>query len=318
MPAPGVDQLGVSLTTLATDLATAAGITLFEAPARLARAVAQPASGAEKELQEVLALARRSEARLVQVGALLALTVAATRRGAREEAVERLREGLRIEGELGVLYVPWLRRGDLTECCALALEHGTEVEHVRALIAAHRLTPGERACDLEAWPRDLSIEALRGFVVRRKGRPVEAGRKAQKKPLQLLQHLVAGGPGGVGQETLAEALWPDAEGDAAHHALKMTVHRLRRFLESTEAIVQREGRVAIDANLVHVDLWFLSRVLDRIEAEQRRATHPSGALHDLRTRLSVHDFDEAPCADDPEPGLRALRDRIRRRAIPWR
>ncbi len=62
----------------------------------------------------------------------------------------------------------------------------------------------------------------------KRSRPVRFTGKAQRKPLALLQALVAFGGQRVREDRLSEALWPDADGDAAHQALSTTLHRLRR------------------------------------------------------------------------------------------
>ncbi len=113
----------------------------------------------------------------------------------------------------------------------------------------------ERARCLEKWPRPLRIETLGELAVVRDGERLRPSRKTQKKPLELLRVLVDHGPRGAGLAAAAEALWPDAEGDAAHHALETAVYRLRKLLGYPRAVVLRDGRVFLDPATVWVDAW---------------------------------------------------------------
>ncbi len=51
-----------------------------------------------------------------------------------------------------------------------------------------------------------------------------------RKPLELLQALIAFGGTEVSAGALIDALWPDSEGDAAYHALESALYRLRQLL----------------------------------------------------------------------------------------
>jgi len=172
-------------------------------------------------------------------------------------------------------------------CCTFALEHGVEPEYVRQLIRAQHLPPGDSAVDAEAWPWEVRVKVLGGFAVIRNGERWQAGRKPRKKPLELLRLLVEHGPRGVGQDLLAETLWPEAEGDAAHRALKSAVHRLRRLLGRGEAIVHQDGRLSLDPRLVFVDAWALEPLLTRIEGKQGRGAADTAGMHELRQKVGV-------------------------------
>jgi hypothetical protein len=63
-----------------------------------------------------------------------------------------------------------------------------------------------------------------------------------EKPLTLLKVIVAlGGPGGLPVEQLGDAVWPQAEGDAARRALEVTLHRLRELLGRDDSVLLRGG-----------------------------------------------------------------------------
>ncbi|HYD42510.1 MAG TPA: hypothetical protein VEB43_16910 [Anaeromyxobacter sp.] len=294
----------------AVELARGAGMPLEEATGLLALAVAESPGTAARRLEQACELGRRCGCRLVEAAAQLGLAVGALRRDDEAAALEGVREGLRIACELGVGHVLWLLPEELADVCGLALQHGVEPEYAAALIRTLQLAPGEGARELDAWPWPVRTEALRGFTVQREEALLVAGRKTQKKPLEMLRCLVAQGAGGAAQETLAEALWPDADVDAAMRALNTTLYRLRKLLGSTEAVLQREGRIALNPRLVYVDLWALRRLLDRTEAAQRRRA-PLGQLDALRARLERFVRNER--VDEADPLLGELRARLEQR-----
>ena len=54
-------------------------------------------------------------------------------------------------------------------------------------------------------------------------KPIEFGRKAPKRTLGLLKAIIAFGGKGVPEQRLADALWPELEGDAAHELVGTVV-----------------------------------------------------------------------------------------------
>ena len=67
------------------------------------------------------------------------------------------------------------------------------------------------------------IRALGDFELTINGIPMHRGRKAARRPLELLKALIARGDTTVGAAELADSLWPDAEGDAARDSLRVTL-----------------------------------------------------------------------------------------------
>ncbi|QNA99906.1 hypothetical protein G4G31_15605 [Massilia sp. Se16.2.3] len=77
---------------------------------------------------------------------------------------------------------------------ALALEHGIEPAHVRAIVTRQRLAAPRRAP--ASWPWPVTVRTLGPFELALHGTPVASGGKAQQRPLALLKNLVAAGEGG--------------------------------------------------------------------------------------------------------------------------
>ena len=69
-----------------------------------------------------------------------------------------------------------------------------------------------------------------------------------------------------------DALWPEAEGDAARVALASALHRLRGLLGHEQAILRQEGRLSLDARLCWVDVWAVDRLLGHAETAAGQPT----------------------------------------------
>jgi LuxR family maltose regulon positive regulatory protein len=76
-----------------------------------------------------------------------------------------------------------------------------------------------------------------------------------RKPLELLQALIAFGGTEVSAGALIDALWPDSEGDAAYHALESALYRLRQLLGARDAVRMEGGKVSLNRDRLWVDMW---------------------------------------------------------------
>ena len=124
---------------------------------------------------------------------------------------------------------------------------------------------------LQPAPADrprIGIRALGGFHILRDGAPLPRHRKAPGKPLMLLKALVALGPASVPSHTLADLLWPDAEGDSADARLTTTLHRARALLGVPEAVLKDCGELALDRRLVSCDVFEFHDLALRLETQQ--------------------------------------------------
>ena len=88
-----------------------------------------------------------------------------------------------------------------------------------------------------------------------------------KKPLQLLQLLLALNPDGTTVQALSDALWPDAEADAAHHAFEVNLQRLRRALGRPDALLLHAGTLRLNRAVCWVDCWTLDAIARQLDAE---------------------------------------------------
>lgn len=104
----------------------------------------------------------------------------------------------------------------------------------------------------------VRVYTLGHFQVEVDGAPLRFGRKAQRRPLDLLKLLVAYRGEGVAAEQIAEDLWPDAEGDAAFAALRTTLSRLRRLI-GPKAVLGDVRGYTLNPQVCWVDALALGR-----------------------------------------------------------
>ncbi|HEV8306268.1 MAG TPA: BTAD domain-containing putative transcriptional regulator [Methylomirabilota bacterium] len=211
----------------------------------------------------------------------------------------------------GYVTTAWWRPGMMAELCARALAAGIEPEYVRELVRRRRLVPDQPPLDVPEWPWPLRVHTLGGFRLEKDGRPVEFTGKAQRKPMAMLEAIVAFGGRGVHEPQLAEALWPDAEGDAAHQAFATTLHRLRRLVGQDDTVALREGRVSLDSRRCWVDVWAFEALLDQADAEKAGNAARARTLGERALALYRGPF----LGPDSPAWAVAARERLRRRFL---
>ena len=184
----------------------------------------------------------------------------------------------------------------LSELAAQAIERGIEPEFTQALIARRCLRPMGTALLCARWPWALRIETLGHFALHVDGHALTFDGKAPRKPLALLKALVALGPEPVPEAVLVDALWRDEEADAAHAALNVALHRLRKLVGANTTGLH-DGAVSLDPSRVWIDA---------------RAFEQAVTAGDLPRALALYRGDFL-AAEVDEPWAVSARERLRGR-----
>jgi len=184
-------------------------------------------------------------------------------------AIAPLKEGLRIGREVGLFGILPRLTDMFEKISARALKEGIEVDHVRELIRRNRLVPDPANPDLEQWPWPVKVYTMGRFGLLVDDRPVEFGRKVQQRPLSILKVLIACGGRNVSEMRISEYLWPEADGDLAHHSFTVALSRLRKFLGKEDALVLKEGRLSLSNRHCWVDVWAFERFLGQAEKARK-------------------------------------------------
>ncbi len=144
--------------------------------------------------------------------------------------------------------------------CALGLEHQIEAAFVREVISARGLEAVRP--DLSAWPWPIRVLTLGRFQIELRGERLAFAGKVAKKPLELLQFIIASGGSDVSTATVMFALWRELEGDKARSAFNVALHRLRKLLGNDDAVVLELGSVSLNPKLLWVDCLAFEQLVD--------------------------------------------------------
>ena len=276
------------------------------------------AGAAQADLAQALEIADAMESPYVEFMARLTEAQLQLDSGREAEGLRALGVALHLGKAGGFVNTHVWQPAVMARLCARALEAGIEVEYVQGLIRRRRLVPDSPPVEVEAWPWPVKVYTLGRFSVLRDGEPLRFAGKVQRKPLALLKAVVALGGRGVREDSVTDALWPEAEGDAARLALTSTIHRLRRLLGHEEAIVRKDDALSLDGRHCWVDVWALERLLDRAEGAAARRAGDAGARAEAigATERAVELYQGSFLGGEADtPWATPLADRLRRRLL---
>lgn len=154
-----------------------------------------------------------------------------------------------------------------------------------------------------AWP--LQVFTFGRFSLIADGAPLVFCGKTPKRPVTLLKVILAFGGRDVSEHRLTQVLWPDDDGDAAHDALGVNLHRLRKLLGNHDAVILHDGRVSLDPCRCWVDAWAFQRLL----GSAAQASTPERSRM-LESALALYRGPFLACEQE-EPWSLAMRERLR-------
>jgi DNA-binding SARP family transcriptional activator len=298
---------------LAIKFAIDAGAVLSLPFAHVVKAHAMHELGNHKEAADHLAHASRivdrSQNSLLKFFILMANARFAFDQREEEAGLLFLREALTIGKEEGIAETLIDSPSAMSMLCVRALEARIEVEYVREIIRRRNLTLDEPFYHLADWPWPVKILTLGRFELWKDGKPIQFSRKVQQKPLSMLKVLIALGGRDVKEEMMADILWPDADGDAAHRSFISALHRLRQLIGCEKALQFKEGRLTLDKRYCWVDVWALENIWR--QADTRRQ---EGRIDDSLqlTEKAIGMYRGAFLGGETEqPWMVSLRERLR-------
>jgi LuxR family maltose regulon positive regulatory protein len=231
-------------------------------------------------------------------------------------ALELLRKGLKAGKEKGFVNLYMSKKGVLETILTKALEQKIEEDYVKELIRRNDIQPDSASVETENWPWPLKIFTLRRFSILKDEKPFQYSRKVQQKPLSLLKALIAYGGRAVPEESLADHLWPESAGDAAHSSFNTTLSRLRQLLGYEQAIKLHEGKVYLDPLYCWVDVWAFERILGRVEAvwnEELGRKEREQAIAMTEKALTI--YNGPFLYGENEPWMVSMRERLRNKFL---
>ncbi|GBC61115.1 hypothetical protein DENIS_2075 [Desulfonema ishimotonii] len=181
-----------------------------------------------------------------------------------------LKNAIDIRRKKGFLYACIDNPSATARLCVKALDNGFEVEYIRKFIQKRDLIPDNPPIHLKNWPWKLKIFTLGRFALVKNGKPVLISKKAQQKPLSMLKAVIAFGGREVREDQIADALWPDADGDIAHKSFATTLHRLRRLIGYHDAVRLQSGCLTLNPSYCWVDSWQFERVFGQADSRWKK------------------------------------------------
>ena len=153
------------------------------------------------------------------------------------------------------------------------------VQRVVAALYAHGLGNDTFASDVRAlslsppdtrpvsWPWILRIRLFDGFACEGMAASAqENSKKADSKPTQILQYLAAHAPTSVSAQRMADALWPEADGDKAMRSLDVALTRLRQSLPDAALLTRHDGKIGFDLDRVWCDTDAVLALVEKLRA----------------------------------------------------
>ncbi|MCF8112136.1 MAG: hypothetical protein K9J85_11705 [Desulfobacteraceae bacterium] len=219
-----------------------------------------------KHLNQALSISKRIGSRQTEFACHLAEAEIALDSGDETGSLASLQKALAIGSSHQYLNTWFWRPEAMTRLCCKALEAGIEPGYVQKLIRKRDLIPDNPPVEIENWPWPIRIYTLGRFTLLKDGKPMGLNQKALKKPLLLLKTIISLGGRDISENQIADLLWPEAEGDAAHGSLKTTLHRLRKLLGLHDAVQSVSGRLSINHKYCWVDVWAFEHILSEADS----------------------------------------------------
>jgi len=217
-------------------------------------------------IEATLEIARANNSCWMDFQSEMLLALCDVREGNKAQALQHLRYALQLGKEKGIRnYQLWWVPELMAELFALALENNIETLYVNDFIQRRQLSAPANAGP--NWPWPLKIRTLGGFCIFKQGEPIKFERKAQKRILELIKAIAAGGGKGVSLDKLSTQLWEDADGDKAHNHCHVALHRARNLLESEQALLVSDGKVSFNPSVIWLDTWDLNQLVNDLERQ---------------------------------------------------
>ncbi|MGE5247390.1 MAG: AfsR/SARP family transcriptional regulator, partial [Verrucomicrobiota bacterium] len=280
--------------------------------ARLANEAGNPGE-AENHLGRAERIARAMKSPILEYQCLLVRADIAFLRGDTPSGLAALRNAFSAGRERGYFhYDNWIPTF-MTRLCVKALEEGVEVPYAQELVRKRNLVPACPPLEIESWPWPVAIYTLGRFEILKNGEQLIFPRKVQKRPLSLLKAIIAFGGKAVREAQIADAVWPELEGDMAIQSLAVALHRLRQLLGPEEAVQRQEGILGLDPRYCWVDAFAFDHLLAK--AQSPGETAGSGCAVELQEK-AVSLYRGPFLAEEPDrPWAISMRERLRSRYL---
>ncbi|MFP4516589.1 MAG: BTAD domain-containing putative transcriptional regulator [Desulfovibrionales bacterium] len=206
----------------------------------------------------------------------------------------------------------WWDPPAMADLLTRALEAKIEPAYVHRIMNMRNLIPESTSIRMAGWTWPVRVNTLGAFCIRIQGDVLPFSRKMSKKPLEMLKVMIAYGGRAVIEDKIMDALWPDAEGDAAHQSFATTLHRLRKILGNTGTILLSDRRISLNLRLVWVDVMAFEEYVAAADEQAYNLNHTEEALGLYEAAIDLYEghFLEE---EEEKPWTVFCRERLRSR-----
>ncbi len=237
----------------------------------------------------------------------LGLAYMYSRQGEKEKAIQHLQQGFSLAREKNYLTFFFFLPKMMEAVAVLALEENIEPAFVCRFVEQWHIPPRHPPVHLSNWPWPIRIFTLGRFSILRHGHKISPASMAKKKPIQLLQAIIAMGGRQVNKERLADLFWPDSNGDEQAASLKITLHRLRGLLNIRDAVLQTPSSLTLNPQVCWVDSWQFERLAG--QALTKKQTTGDGPANAVQKALAAYQGHFLASRED-EPWMFAYRQHL--------
>ncbi len=269
----GEFQSAVSNAKMTVDLAEQLGYQITRPISKIFYALTLHATNKPFEADIQLAgadkLIRRHHLKFARLHYLLTRAYFDLEKGQTDRGLKSLHQGLSLGRAIGL--IPHMADDPVatTRLCVIALENNIEVEYTRKIIQNRNLVADPPPLHLDSWPWKIRIHMFGAFNLVVDNQPVQFSRKAQQKPLDMLKIIVAFGGRKVREESIADELWPEADGDQAHRSFATTLHRLRKLIGYHKVIRLADHRITLDPRYCWIDTQAFEYLYQQLSAPNK-------------------------------------------------
>ena len=257
-------------------------------------------------LREVQRFLKSVDSALLEFKYHLVRAHAAVTAGEERACADEVRKAFAVGRSRKIYRFDWWLPSVMQSLCAFALERDIETPYVRELIRRRRLPPDGNSPAPSSWPWPIKIFTLGQFSLELEGKAVMFGGKAPKKPLELLKAIIAMGGKDVSEERIIDVLWPEASGDLAYKSFEMALQRLRKLINSDNAVHRQDGLLTLDARYCWTDV----SAFEKLVRDTEPLSSPSKEMQRLERALQMYKGHFLP-SDAKQPWLTFPRERLR-------
>lgn len=200
----------------------------------------------------------------------------ALQEGGIKKAKQAMRSALTLCKQHGHTTLKLMHPRYLKDLLIWSYQQGIEKEYIKQSLKTLKFdTPDivDLNNNISNIDKPIKICTLGQFTVKVDDQTLSYTRAGYNKPFDMLKAVIVFGGQQINRSRIIDTLWPDAEGDCARRNFDTTLHRLRKLLKHSKALLLHGNQLTLDTRYVWVDTWDFDQVFSELETEIHKM-HP--------------------------------------------